>query len=70
MIPDVSAAREPLFTERETAERLRISVPFLKTLRYGKKISCYRFGDRVFYTDAHIEEFKQQNEKRVAPIAA
>jgi hypothetical protein len=70
-----SAAREPLFTEREAAQMLRISHSYLRLLRAQKRIRYYRFdrygGDkfgRVLYSERHINEFKRQAEQ--TPVAA
>lgn len=69
---DTSAAREPLFPEKETAQILCISPSYLRLLRAQKKIGCYRFGGdkwgRILYSERHINEFKRQAEQ--TPVAA
>ncbi len=69
---DASAAREPLFSEKETAELLHISASYLRLLRAKKKIRCYKFGGdkwgRILYSERHINEFKRQAEQ--TPVAA
>jgi hypothetical protein len=61
---DVTAVKEPLYTERETASLLRISPSYLRLLRGQKKISCLHFGGRVLYREEHIKDFKQRHEQR------
>jgi len=65
-----TAAREPLFTERETAALLGISASFLRLLRAQKRISHYRFGGRVVYAERHVESFKQASERQASAVAA
>jgi hypothetical protein len=65
-----SAAREPLFTEKEAAAQLRISPSYLRLLRAQKRISCYKFGGRVAYAESHIENFKRSHEQQACAIAA
>jgi excisionase family DNA binding protein len=67
---DASAAREPLFTEREAAEMLRISHSYLRLLRDQKRINCYRFGGRILYSEKHIADFKRQSEQSVLAASA
>ena len=64
-----TAAREPLFTERETAGMLGISSSYLRLLRAQKRISHYRFGGRVVYAERHVEEFKQASERQASAAA-
>ncbi len=67
---DDSAAREPLFSEREAAEMLRISHSYLRLLREQKRINCYRFGGRVLYAERHILAFKLKSERQASAVAA
>jgi hypothetical protein len=67
---EASAAREPLFTERETAQMLGISASYLRLLRAQKRISHYRFGGRVVYAQRHVEAFKQASERQASAVAA
>jgi hypothetical protein len=75
MSSDASAVHEPLFTEAEAAEILRVSVSTIRGLRLRKMIAFYRFGPksdsfgRVFYSENHIRSFKQQSEQP-ASVAA
>ena len=67
---DASAAREPLFSERETARLLGISHSYLRLLRGQKRINCYRFGGRILYSEKHIADFKRQSEQSVLAVSA
>jgi DNA-binding transcriptional MerR regulator len=67
---NMSAAKEPLFTEREVAEMLRISPSYVRVLRARKLIACFRFGDRALYSPSHIEAFKRMNEQRALSAQA
>jgi DNA-binding transcriptional MerR regulator len=67
---DISAAKEPLFPEKEVAQMLGISPSYLRILRRQQRISCYRFGGRVLYGERHISEFKQNSEQRARAVAA
>lgn len=60
---DDSAAREPLFTEKQGAQLLGISASYLRLLRARQKISHYKFGGRIVYALRHIESFKRQHEQ-------
>jgi len=63
MSANVSAVREPLFSERETAQLLGISASYLRVLRGQKRIAYYRFGGRVLYAENHIFDFKRASEQ-------
>jgi hypothetical protein len=67
---DASAAREPLFSERETARLLGISHSYLRLLRGKKRIDCYRFGGRILYAERHILAFKLKGERQASAVAA
>ncbi len=69
---DASAAREPLFSEKEAAQILHISHSYLRLLRAQKKIGHLHYGGdkfgRVLYSERHINDFKRQAEQ--TPVAA
>jgi excisionase family DNA binding protein len=46
-----------LFTEKETAEILKISYGYLKKLRLTGEIGFSRIGRAIRYRDAHLEAF-------------
>ncbi len=61
---NTTASREAVFSEKETAQMLGISPSFLRLLRYGRKIGCYKFGGRVVYAQRHVDQFKQASEQQ------
>jgi excisionase family DNA binding protein len=48
---------ESLFSEKEAAARLGISRPALLNLRRKGKISYFRIGARILYSEETIREF-------------
>jgi hypothetical protein len=66
----MSAAREPLFPEKEVAQMLGISPSYLRLLRSQRRIGCYRFGGRILYADRHISEFKKTSEQQMQAVHA
>ena len=49
------------FDRKEAAKRLGVSVVTVDRLLAQRKISHYRVGRRVLFTEAHLNEYIQQN---------
>ena len=56
---------EQLFSEQEVANLLCLSVPTLKKWRYSKKISYLKLGNRVRYSESHLENLLKESNREV-----
>lgn len=54
---------EKLYSEKETAGILRISIASLQRIRYRKEISYHRINSRVLYAHTHIENYLKKTER-------
>ncbi len=71
MSRNVTAETQPIYTEKEAADLLRLSAINLRRIRTRGEIPHYRFGKRVLYSACHLEDFKRQHERNVQlPVAA
>lgn len=48
--------KENYITRRETAEKIRISLPTLNELTKSGRLNAYRIGGRVLYRESEIEK--------------
>lgn len=54
---------EKLYSEKETADILRMSVASLQRTRCGKEISYHRINSRVLYSHTQIEAYLKKTER-------
>lgn len=59
----VPAAREPLLTDRQVAERLGIGVTTARRLRYAGQLPTVRVGTLARVPAEAVEEFVKSNTK-------
>ena len=57
---------EQLFSEKEAANILCLSVPTLKKWRYSKKISYLKLGHAVRYSESHLENILNDSKREVS----
>lgn len=61
---DVKETNETLYTEKEAAEKYRVSTTTLWRARTKKKtLQFYQVGRKIFYSDQHLQNFLKSCEQ-------
>ena len=56
---------EEFYTVSEIAEKLKLSIPYIYKLVNTEKISCFKFGKSVIFSEKNIDEFIKKNSRQV-----
>ena len=57
---------EQLFSEREAADLLCLSIPTLKKWRYSNRIPYIKLGNSVRYSESQLEKLLAESQRELA----